>query len=131
MQMNASGKNILQKTLFGFLLTLSLFSFTHAQEVDAFKLYGWMESLDGDWVLSSAEKQIGTDSYKHEAVAPLVGTSATGIAFKSIGRNSTIQEDLLPNTPKQMVTMYHCKEIWNVIKSRLHTTMSNKISQSS
>ena len=33
------------------------------------------------------------------------------MAFKSIGYDSTIQEDLLPNTTKQMVTMYHCKDM--------------------
>ena len=78
---------------------------------DAFDVYEWMEALNGDWVLSPADKQTGTDSYKHKAVLPLVGTNATGISFKSIGRKSTVQEDLLPNTAKQMVTMYHCKGV--------------------
>jgi hypothetical protein len=82
-----------------------------AKEVEPWDLFGWMESLKGEWVLSRAEDQKGTDSYKHKAVLPLVGTSQTGIAFKLIGRDTTIQEDLLPNTPKQMVTMYHCKDI--------------------
>jgi len=75
-------------------------------------LFDWMtEALKGEWVLSPEAKQTGTDSYKHPAVAPLVGTDATGIAFKLIGRETTIQEDLLPDTAKQMVTMYHCKDI--------------------
>lgn len=127
MRMNTSGKNMLQKTFFGFLLTLSLFSFTYAEEVDAFKLYGWMESLEGNWVLSSAEKQTGTESYKHEAVLPLVGTDATGIAFKSIGAKSTVQEDLLPNTKKQMVTMYHCKDLeCNKIKATHYCVKQNQ-----
>ena len=83
----------------------------YAQEVDAFDVYESMEALDGEWKLSPASKQTGTNSYKHKAVLPLVGTNATGISFKSIGRKSTVQEDLLPNTEKQMVTMYHCKDI--------------------
>ncbi len=100
---------MLQKTFFHLLLTLSLFSFTHAEEADPLELYWWIEALDGNWTLSPAQNQTGTDSYKHEAVLPLAGTDATGIAFKSIGAKSTVQEDLLPNTKKQMVTMYHCK----------------------
>ncbi len=30
--------------------------------------------------------------------------------FKLIGRDSTVQEDLLPGTVRQMVTMYHCND---------------------
>ena len=82
-----------------------------ADEEDAWYLYEWMETLQGEWTLSPADKQIGTNSYKHKAVLPIVGTDATGIAFKSVGNETTIQEDLLPNTAKQMVTMYHCKDI--------------------
>ena len=109
------------------LITLSLTLTSHAEEVDAFDLYEWMESLRGEWVLSPADKQIGTESYKHKAVLPLVGTNATGIAFKSIGRNSTIQEDLLPNTPKQMVTMYHCKDLeCNKIKATHYCVKMNQ-----
>ncbi|MBU1659288.1 hypothetical protein KKG72_09590 [bacterium] len=100
-----------KKYISSVLLTIFLTTSGAAQEADAFDVYDWMESLNGEWTLSPAEKQTGTDSYKHEAVMPIVGTNATGIAFKSIGANSTIQEDLLPNTSKQMVTMYHCKDM--------------------
>ena len=94
------------------LLALSLFAASPAQDMDGWVLFDWMvEALKGEWRLSPADKQTGTDSYKHPAVAPLVGTDATGIAFKLIGRETTIQEDLLPYTAKQMVTMYHCKDI--------------------
>ena len=84
---------MLKKISTSLLMTLSLSSSLYAGGADAFDLYEWMESLRGEWVLSPADKQIGTESYKHKAVLPLVGTDATGIAFKSIGRNSTIQED--------------------------------------
>ena len=30
--------------------------------------------------------------------------------FSLIGRKSTVQEDLLPGTERQMVTMYHCRD---------------------
>ncbi len=92
-------------------MTLALHSSAHTEEADAMDLYDWMESLDGEWMLSAASKQTGTESYKHKAIVALAGTDATGISFKSIGRNSTVQEDLLPNTKKQMVTMYHCKDL--------------------
>ena len=102
---------MVKKIVFHLSVAVSLISSSYAMEADAFDVYDWMESLQGEWRLSPADKQTGTDSYKHKAVLPIVGTDATGIAFKSIGRKSTIQEDLLPNTAKQMVTMYHCKDM--------------------
>ncbi len=103
---------MIKKITYGLLATVLLTVSTYAvdvEDIDAFDVYDWMESLKGDWKLSPADKQIGTDSYKHKAVLPIVGTDSIGITFKSIGYNSTIQEDLLPDTAKQMVTMYHCK----------------------
>jgi len=103
---------MLKKIIFQVLATLLLASTIHAEEIEGWDLFDWMEeALKGEWMLSPADRQTGTDSYKHKAVAPLAGTDATGIAFKLIGRETTIQEDLLPNTRKQMVTMYHCKDI--------------------
>lgn len=96
---------------FPLLFTFSLISSVHAADAEAWQIFDWMESLKGQWVLSSADQQTGTESYKHPAVLPLVGTDATGIAFKLIGGGMTIQEDLLPDTAKQMVSMYHCKDI--------------------
>lgn len=103
----------MKKTFFSFItLLFSLCTQVNATETTAWELFGWMEEgLGGEWKLSSAEKQIGTESYKHKAVLPLAGTEATAMAFKLIGGEVTIQEDLLPNTAKQMVTMHHCKDI--------------------
>lgn len=100
-----------KKTITMLLLALSLTLSAQAEDADAYDVYEWMESLEGEWILSPADKQTGTNSYKHKAVFPMLGTDKTGISFKSIGKKSTIQEDLLPNSPKQMVTMYHCKDI--------------------
>ena len=72
-------------------------------------IYDSMKSLEGEWTLSSAGKQEGKAS-KHKLVAPLVGTDAIGMNFKFIGKGSTLQENLLPGTKKEMVTMYHCKD---------------------
>lgn len=99
------------KKILSLTTTLFLTSSLYAGEPDAFDIYDWMDALKGEWTLSPAEKQIGTESYKSKALVDLVGTQIPGMVFKSIGRESTIQEDLLPDTQKQMVTMYHCKDL--------------------
>ena len=76
---------------------------------DARDQYNWMKGLEGEWVLSPADKQEGKAT-KHKLVAPLVGTDAVGMSFKLIGKGSTVQENLLPGTKKEMVTMYHCRD---------------------
>ena len=76
---------------------------------DAKQIYNSMKSLEGEWVLSSADRQEGK-AVKHKLVAPLVGTDAVGMSFKLIGKGSTVQESLLPETRKEMVSMYHCKD---------------------
>ncbi len=87
-------------------------SVTGAEKADAMDMYDWIDALSGSWSLSAPEKQEGTESYKHKAIVHLAGdTSKPGIVFKSIGRKSTVEERLLPDTDKEMVTMYHCKDI--------------------
>ena len=118
---------MLKRLILSLFIILSLNSSVYAEETDAFDLYDWMAALKGEWKLSPANEQFGTESYKHKAVLPLVGTDATGIAFKSIGYDSTIQEDLLPNTSKQMVTMYHCKDMeCNAIKATHYCIKMNQ-----
>ena len=99
-----------------------------AEDIDGWDLFDWMtDALKGEWVLSPADKQLGTDSYKHPALVPLVGTGKTGMAYKLIGRETTIQEDLLPGTAKQMVTMYHCKDIaCTTLKATHYCTKQNQ-----
>lgn len=98
------------------LLLLSVFvtlaSSVTAQEKDPLEIYEYMKTaLKGEWKLSSEDKQIDTTgAYKNPLVYPLVGTDRTAVAYKEIGFGSTLQEDLLPNTKKQMVTMYHCND---------------------
>lgn len=77
---------------------------------DASRIYTWMKGLEGEWKLSPPEKQEGKAT-QHELVAPFVGTGAVGMNFKLIGKASTVQEQLLPGTAKEMVTMYHCKDV--------------------
>lgn len=69
--------------------------------------YNFLAQLNGDWKLLPAENQEGKTT-KHKLVAPLLGTDKTAMSFKVIGKGSTVQENLLPGTGKEMATMYHC-----------------------
>jgi hypothetical protein len=74
---------------------------------DALGQYKTLTLLAGDWVLSPADQQEGGATKKGPA-KKLVGTDQTAISFKVIGKGSTLQENLLPGTAKEMSTMYHC-----------------------
>lgn len=87
--------------------TLNVYADT---STDAQKAYQWMNELQGEWALSSADKQVGKAT-KHKLVAPIVGTDTTAMSFKLVGKGSTVQENLLPGNKKEMVTMYHCQDI--------------------
>ena len=76
---------------------------------DSQQIFNSTKTLEGDWVLSAANKQQGKAT-KHTLVAPLVGTDAVAMNFKLVGKGSTVQETLLPGTKKEMVSMYHCKD---------------------
>jgi hypothetical protein len=69
--------------------------------------YKTLTLLDGEWMLAPAEAQEGGATKKGPA-AKLMGTDETAISFKVIGKGSTLQENLLPGTSKEMATMYHC-----------------------
>ena len=86
--------------------------FINAETFEPIDIYEYMQSvLVGEWSLSSEDKQLDTTgAYKHKYVYPLVGTKDTALAYKEVGYGSTLEEDLLPSTQKQMVTMYHCDD---------------------
>ena len=73
------------------------------------QVYEWVKQLEGQWTLSAAEVQEG-DTRTHSSVLPLFNTDKVGMEFKLIGRERMVQEDLLPGTKRQMVTMYHCND---------------------
>jgi len=73
------------------------------------QIYQWIKQLQGEWLLSVADSQEG-GTRTHPSVVPLFGSEQVAIRFSLIGRESTVQEDLLPGTARQMVTMYHCKD---------------------
>ena len=93
-----------------FASAIMAFSVYADTSTDAKKTYQWMTNLQGEWILSSADKQQGKAT-KHKLVAPIVGTDTTAMSFNLVGKGSTVQENLLPGNKKEMVTMYHCQDI--------------------
>ena len=91
-------------------VTIMAMSISPVYAGDARPLYDWMKALDGEWLLSPADQQEGKAT-QHKLVAPLLGTDAVGMSFSLIGKESTVQENLLPGTGKEMVTMYHCQDM--------------------
>lgn len=71
--------------------------------------YLTLTRLAGDWSLSAADRQEGKATSKGPA-AKMVGTNQVAMRFRIIGKGSTVQENLLPGTPKEMATMYHCNQ---------------------
>ena len=71
--------------------------------------YRTLTLLAGDWKLSPAHEQEGGTTRK-EPAAKIVGTDATAISFRVIGKGSAVQENLLPGTGKEMATLYHCND---------------------
>jgi hypothetical protein len=90
------------------LFSAALPSFAESH-VEPQQVYDWTKQLEGQWTLSAAENQEG-GTKTHPSVLPLFDTDEVAIEFKLIGQEKTVQEDLLPGTKRQMVTMYHCKD---------------------
>ena len=74
--------------------------------------YKTLTLLGGDWMLSPAAEQEG-GATKKEPASTLVDSGSTAISFMVIGKGSTLQENLLPGTGKEMATMYHCNDFNN------------------
>lgn len=92
-----------------FATILVIFStITNATDTgEAQQQFNFISELNGDWKLSPVSVQEGKTT-QHKAVKPLIGTNRVAMSFKVIGKGSTVQENLLPGTKKEMATMYHC-----------------------
>ena len=90
----------------GWLLPAAQSSFAQSQP-EPRQIYEWIKQLEGEWTLSSIDRQEG-GTKTHPSVVSLFGTEQVAMNFKLVGRESTVQEDLLPGTQRHMVTMYHC-----------------------
>ena len=95
------------KLLRVFLILSSALTLQSVWASNAIDHYKALTVLEGDWVLSPAEQQEGGATKKGPA-AKMIGTDKTAMSFKVIGKGSTLQENLLPGTGKEMATMYHC-----------------------
>lgn len=95
-----------------FILSLTLVLTSAWAGSNALNHYKTLTLLDGDWMLSPADLQEGGATKKGPA-AKVIGTDNTAISFKVIGKGSTMQENLLPGTGKEMATMYHCDDFKN------------------
>ena len=93
----------------GLLIFLAVQSSFAESPAEPQQVYDWIKQLEGQWTLSAAESQEG-GTRTHPSVLPLLETDQVAMEFKLIGRERTVQEDLLPGTKRQMVTMYHCKD---------------------
>lgn len=101
--------NILKNIL---IISLGIFLNSAWAASPAVENYNTMKMLKGDWKLAPANEQEGGATKKGPA-AKLLGTNKTAMSFKVIGKGSTIQENLLPGTGKEMATMYHCDKFKN------------------
>ncbi|MEN8251218.1 MAG: hypothetical protein ABFS32_19955 [Bacteroidota bacterium] len=108
------------------LLTIFAISSAFASN-PAQQKYDTLTQLQGEWKLAHADKQEGGATKKGPA-AKIIGTNKTAISFKVIGRGSTLQENLLPGTPKEMATMYHCDDFDNCgkIKAKHYCAKQNQ-----
>jgi len=95
-----------------FILSLALVLNSVWADISALNHFKALTMLDGDWVLSPADKQEGGATKKGPA-AKHIGTDSTAISFKVVGKGSALQENLLPGTGKEMVSMYHCNDFKN------------------
>ena len=71
--------------------------------------YRTLSLLQGEWKLSPAAQQEGGATKKGPA-KKMLNSKKTAMSFKVIGKGSTVQENLLPGTSKEMATMYHCNK---------------------
>ena len=87
-----------------------------ANKMTAMDVYKRMSFLLADsWSLSPKEAQLDTTgAHENEHIAHLVGDAdEVGTKYQVIGGGATLEEVLLPETVKSMVTMYHCNSYRN------------------
>jgi hypothetical protein len=97
-------------TIAAVLTLFGVSQFSNAEtSVEPEQVYDWMKQLEGQWSLSAVDRQEG-GTKTHPSVQHLLDKDKVAMEFKLIGRERTVQEDLLPGTKRQMVTMYHCTD---------------------
>ena len=66
------------------------------------EVFETLKSFNGEWDFIEGEQR-GSCTKGAEAIA--------AIEFKMIGKNTAVQEDLMPGSDYQMVTMYHIEDL--------------------
>jgi len=84
-----------------YVLSLSLMLSAHA-ELSSDEVFETLQSFKGEWDFIEGEQR-GSCTRGKEAVS--------AIEFKMIGKNTAVQEDLMPGSAYQMVTMYHLEDL--------------------
>ena len=91
---------MLKKIVISLVIALS-FSVNANAEMSAKDIYYTLMSFDGEWKFIKGEQQ-GSCTRGDDADAAVV--------YKMIGKETAIQEDLMPGSAYQMVTMYHLED---------------------
>ena len=102
----------MKKLLYG-IAAFTLLGTTAQAELQPKEAFVHMKKvLKGEWKLSPASKQKGTTgAHENPVVKRMLGKDKVGVAYTPIGAGSSFKEDLLPNTPRWMITMYHCDDV--------------------
>lgn len=92
---------MLKKIFIALLSSLVLSVYSHA-EMTSTEIFETLQGFEGEWEFIEGQQR-GSCTQGKEAV--------TAIEFKMIGKNTAVQEDLMPGSPYQMVTMYHIEDL--------------------
>ena len=92
---------MLKNILITLLATLTLTISAHAQ-MSSTEVFETLQSFDGEWDFVPGEQ-------RGSCTKGADGDAA--IEFKMIGKNTAVQENLMPGSAYQMVTMYHLEDL--------------------
>lgn len=92
---------MLKQMLITVLSSLVLVVSANAQ-MSSSEVFKTLQSFDGEWDFIEGEQR-GSCTKGEDADA--------AIEFKMIGKNTAVQEDLMPGSAYQMVTMYHIEDL--------------------
>ena len=90
------------KQIFFALLTSLVLSVSANAQMNSTEVFETLKSFDGEWEFIAGEQR-GSCTRGADADA--------AIEFKMIGKDTAVQEDLMPGSAYQMVTMYHIEDL--------------------
>ena len=71
-------------------------------EISSTEVFETLQSFDGEWDFIEGAQRGSCTRGKN---------ASSAIEFKMIGKNTAVQEDLMPGSAYQMVTMYHIEDL--------------------